>query len=432
MGNSRPEGEWRAQGSITRSGMHSIRVATILLIISTACATTGGGTRATTPQVGGSTTTPQPASSSESIAGEVTSAQEAFCAGFALTITEQPDSRFGDIDYSACMGADLAGEAGIDDTITDLPRAFAVGCGVVVASTLSEDDSPIPGDQLAELAFSVCYERYFDPQLWLPGDYVITIDGVCYLGLDTDDFPGCRDEAGALVTTTTLSFIAGDTAGYLAAVSGAAPAALALSTDADVALLYGQELCAEFTDWGGFDYAQWVVDVEIHGVGHESIPSDKWSQARAFIVEVPRIVTSHLCQDQAAAWQDSYEFRHEVFDVPNDTTFGGSIGEDVFYLNSDLITDIWDNQVPREVWQEIGLRMCEGLDAGGSVEAQRESVRDDIRAALSDGFGITLADSDLGFLTTSVANAALNGYCPRHSPWRWANLQGNFDPLSVP
>lgn len=398
----------------------------------TACASPSGGITETTPHVAEPTTTLESVSGSESVAGLVTSPEEAFCAGLAATIAEQPDHRFGVLDFSACMNAGLAGEAGIDDTVTDLPRAFAGGCGLVVGSTFLEDDSPIPADEFAEIAFRVCYERYFDPQVWLPRDYAITINGVCYFGLDTDDFPGCRDESGALVTTTTLSFIAGDTAGYIAAIADAAPTALALSADADLALLYGQDLCTEFTDWGPFDYAQWVVDVEIHGVGHESIPDDQWDQAQTFIVEVPRIITSHLCPDQATPWQDSYEFRHEVFDVPSDTTFGGSIGEDVFYLDSDLITDIWDHQVPREVWQDIGLRMCQRLDATDSVEAQSDPVRHEIRAALSEGFGITLADSDLEFLTSSVFGAAMTGYCPRHSPWRWANLHGNFDPLSVP
>ena len=146
------------------------------------------------------------------VAGEVTSKEEALCAGLTVTVAEVAKSDWPTLlpEFSAdweattfdeCIGLDIADEFGftMDEALED---AFLYGCANVYFN--SNATAGFTEEQAIDFAYSVCVSQYFElAEGWFP-DHRILRDGVCYMGFGADaTIRGCRDLEGNYVTTTT-------------------------------------------------------------------------------------------------------------------------------------------------------------------------------------------------------------------------------------
>lgn len=364
--------------------------------------------------------TPDARTDPNDVAGRVATEVEAFCAGFLQMAEELGSSQDLGVDFESCLESGLAEEVGFGESgeVDALATAFAVGCGLMLADHMSGDfnEQDLAAADGLQIAITACFQSNFEG--WLPGDYVITRIGVCYLAVDTPDLPGCRTEAGELVTTTTVSYVGGDVSEFVASVQNLAPTSLPMSQDRELVLTYGQELCTELRDFGGFEFSEWIVDVVANGSGFPDVPESDWQVVRSLIDELPGLATAHLCPELASEWEESLQFGREVHDIPYPSAFGGTVGEAIFYSNDPMLKDLWDD-TDREALHEIGRTMCGRLDEGRSREDVSAQVRTDT-VTEQEFAHLSVESSD--YLATAIMNGAIHGYCPRHSPSRWADL----------
>jgi hypothetical protein len=342
--------------------------------------------------------------------------------GKADTVSEVFDEP---VPYGACRAAGLADVFEIPD---DMPvqDAFANGCAIALTATLDPSMS-LGLESDMELSWIVC-SRQFSELEWSPGDYRVTIDGVCYLGYGPDaGVTGCQDKTGAYITTTTFAYTASNNLDSFLDFAATGPEVLRLTRDPVIAGNVAQNWCSSGVGYGTGDFAQWLIDLSDDGAGRYGYTEAEYDDVAGFLWLLGKRVIDLLCPEVADQFRSDVEAVRSgewPYNSGIELRGLGSVFASWYGSPYERYIETY-GAAPDEHWTDAGQAICSELDQGVDPEDRFLSLEAwlDAGAAPTDSL-IDAADA--------LHDAAIEGMCPRHSRYYWSIAESGVPWWEIP